>query len=98
MWKISGYATIYDIEVKNKVIFANLSTSKVRRDKSRKYSPWKRARFVGNAYSKMIEQRVDEKSFIVVTNGAIEAEYDNESNTLTNIITIYDFDLYKSKK
>lgn len=80
--------TVFDVDVKEKYVAANLSTSKKNKDGTYTRMSWK-ARFVGDACTRAAD--LIDKDKIEITSGAIENSYDKEAKKLWLTVIIFDF-------
>ena len=84
------YITVFQVEVKENYVQANISTGKKNKDGSYAFMSWK-ARFVGNAKEKA--ESLQDKDKIEITNGLIENTYDKEKKVLWVNVVVFNFDL-----
>lgn len=86
-----SYATTFQVEVEEKYVQANLSTSKKNPTTESGYEnmSW-RTRFVGQAFDKAKE--LTNGSRIKITNGVVENKYDKEKKVLYVNVTVFDFE------
>lgn len=91
--KTTKYVSVFNPEIKEKYVQANLTTSKKNEDNSHTNMYWK-ARFVGKALETAKELK--DKDKIEITNGIIENKYDKENEKLWVNVTIFAFVLHNT--
>ncbi len=90
--KTTKYVSVFNPNIKDKYVQANLTTSKKIEDNNYENMYWK-ARFVGNAFE--AAKGLKDKDKIEITNGIIENNYDKENEKLWVNVTIFEFKLHK---
>lgn len=86
------YVSVFNPEVKEKYVQANITTSKKNDDNTYDNMYWK-ARFVGKAFEAAKELK--DKDKIEITNGIVENNYDKENEKLWVNVTIFSFKKHK---
>lgn len=90
---INGYATVWQPEVEERRVKANLSTSRKGKDGEYINTNWFSVAFVGDAFEKA--KSLSDKDRILVKSGNISSEpktYDGVVKYFTNL-AVFDFDL-----
>lgn len=82
------YVSVFKVDIKDRYVQANLSTSKKNVDGSYVNMYWI-AHFRGNAFE--VAKKLKDKDKIEITNGIIENHYDKEKDKLYVNVTIFDF-------
>ncbi len=90
--KSTKYVSVFNPDVKEKYVQANLTTSKKNEDSSYANMYWK-SRFVGNAFEPA--KQLKDKDKIEIKNGIIENTYDKKTEKLWVNVTIFEFDVHK---
>lgn len=83
-----NFGTVFQVEVKEKVVQCNLSTSKKLPDGTYKNSNW-RAAFVGDAKAKA--EGLKDKDRIEILEASVETTYVKETDKTYVNLTIFDF-------
>lgn len=87
--KSTKYVSVFNVDIKEKYVAANLTTGKKNPDETYTNMYWK-ARFVGE---KALEKAkaLKNKDKIEILKGTIENTYDKENKNLWVNVTIFDF-------